>query len=192
LGLAVTAILVAAGWAAPNMAAAAEAGHQAQATQVRPTGWSPGKPRPPVEARLLQAHGLDSGVPARLVLQLRGGPGIEILDLQVEGGEGLSVVSLAPIPGAAAPGLPAEPQAAGEVAQWQIAATPTLGGTRHLSGLVSFSVNGVRQAAPFSLPVQVGGSGTPPVAPRQKPMGSLVTTPDGELIDSMPAETSVR
>jgi hypothetical protein len=192
LELMVAAALVAGAWTSSTLAAAAETGRQAQTAKTVPTGRSPGKPRPPVEARLLQAQGLESGVPGSLVLQLRGRPGIEILDLQVEGDDGLSVVSVTPSRGTALSGLSAALQASGEVTQWQIAATPTLGGNRNLSGLVTFSVNGVRQAAPFNVAVQVGGSEGAPVAPRQKPTGSLVTTPSGELIDSMPAETTVR
>ena len=153
-------------------------------------GMSPGKPRPPVNARLVQAQALEPGVPASLVLQLRGRPGIEVLDVQVEGGEGLSVVSVGPriIQGRVAEAT----ETVGEAAEWQISATPTQGGTGQLSGRVTFRVNGVLQAAPFSVPVKVSGSRPSQAASRQKPTGSLVTTPKGELIDSMRAETTVR
>jgi hypothetical protein len=181
-------LLSGAGLADDSSAAAAP--KQAVGAPAQVHRMSPGKPRPPVEARLVQAQGLEPGVPANLLLQLQGRPGIEILDVQVEGGDGLSVVNVVPmhLVGTAAE----KSQAAGARSQWQVSATPTEGGTGQLSGLVTFRVNGVLQAAQFNLPVQVGGFKPPPRKPSQKPMGSLVTAPGGELIDSMPAETTVR
>jgi len=71
-------------------------------------------------------------------------------------------------------------------------ATPTSGGTRRLSGLVTFSVGGVAQAVPFNLMVEAGGPVTVPQAPSRKPEREPVRDASGELIDSMPAETTVR
>jgi len=192
LGWVLAAVLAPCSVAAPVLAASPEVGRDAEGVTALPTGRSPGKPRPPVDARLIEPQGLERGVPGSLVLQLQVRAGVEVLDVRVEGDDGLSVVNVAPSRATAAQGPLAASKAAGEVHRWQITATPTLGGTRNLSGLVTFSINGVRQAAPFNLPVQVGGFEGPPVVPSQKPMGSLVTTPDGELIDSMPAETTVR
>ena len=181
-------LLPASGLADDSSAAAATGQSLGAPAQVH--RMSPGKPRPPVNARLVQAQALEPGVPASVVLQLQGRPGIEVLDVQVEGGEGLSVVSVGPriIQGRVAEAT----ETAGEAAEWQISATPTQGGTGQLSGRVTFRVNGVLQAAPFSVPVKVSGSRPSQAAPRQKPTGSLVTTPEGELIDSMKAETTVR
>jgi hypothetical protein len=52
-------------------------------------------------------------------------------------------------------------------------------------------VNGVSQGVPFRLPVEVGGPVT--VAPIQaKPERLPARDAAGELIDSMPAETTIR
>jgi hypothetical protein len=142
-----------------------------------------GKPRPPVTVTLATGASLESGVPGQLTLQVRSGAPLEAVRLTVNGDEGLTVVGFKQVPATEAAGR--------QAARFEIAATPTSGGTRYVSGLLSFRINGVAQAVPFKLPVQVGGPVT--VAPvAQKPERPPARDSKGELIDSMPAETTVR
>jgi len=148
-----------------------------------------GKVRPPVEVNLAPGTKLQSGVPAQLVLQVRAAAGIERIELAVEGDEGLEVVSASrELRAGEGNGSPS----VGEAARFEISATPTSGGTRHLSGLVTFSVNGVPQAAPFNLRVEVAGPVTVPSQTVQKPARPAARDTTGELVDSMSAETIVR
>lgn len=156
-----------------------------------------GKPRPPIDVTLAPGTRLESGVPGTLVLEVRSAAGIENIELTLQGDEGLEVLG----PARAMPALSAEAsaslqaggaQAAGELARFEITATPTSGGTRRLSGLVTFSVGGVAQAVPFNLAVEAGGPVTVPQARSRKPEREPVRDAGGELIDSMSAETTVR
>jgi len=148
-----------------------------------------GKPRPPVEVGLAPGIRLESGVPGQLSLWVRATSGIEGIGLEVEGDGGLAVVSASrEVPGTGGTRY----QTVGEAARFEILATPMLGGTRYVSGLLSFTVNGVPQAVPFRLPVQVGGPVTVPAVRSTKPDREPVQDSTGELIDSMSAETTVR
>lgn len=147
-----------------------------------------GKPRPPVQVFLAPGPALESGVPGQLALQVRSGAAIGAVELVVEGDDGLAVVNVREM----IPGMEnARIAPADGVASFEIAATPTSGGTRYLSGFLSFEVNGVRQGLPFRIPVQVAGvvTAAPVVA---KPDRLPVRDAAGELIDSMQAETTVR
>lgn len=142
-----------------------------------------GKPRPPVTVTLAKGADLESGVPGQLILRVRSGAPLEAVRLTVNGDEGLTVVGFKELPGTEG--------ARHQAASFEIAATPSSGGTRYVSGLLSFQINGVAQAVPFKLPVQVGGPVT--VAPvAEKPERLPARDAKGELIDSMPAETTVR
>ena len=146
-----------------------------------------GKPRPPVDVALVSGAALQSGVPGRLRLQVRSRLPLDSVRLVVEGDEGLAVVGFEEVPGTES----AWHQAAGEAAGFEISVTPVCGGTRYLSGFLSFGVAGMSQGVPFRLPVEVGGPVT--VAPVQARVERLpVRDASGELIDSMPAETTVR
>jgi len=143
-----------------------------------------GKLRPPVDVRLVPVGQLEAGVPARLALQVRSAAQIEVLDLAVEGDEGLAVISSTEeVPGTGY-------QTDGEAARFEISAVPMSGGTRHLSGLLRYTVNGVAQAVPFSLRVEVVGPVTEPPRAILKPTRPAVRDTTGELVDSMPAETT--
>ena len=142
-----------------------------------------GKPRPPVTVTLATGASLESGVPGQLTLRVRSGAPLEAVRLTVNGDEGLTVIGFKQVP--------ATEGARHQAARFEIAATPTSGGTRYVSGLLSFQINGVDQAVPFKLPVQVGGPVT--VSPVSEKLERLPTRDaKGELIDSMPAETTVR
>ncbi|HET6593555.1 MAG TPA: hypothetical protein VFG48_11610, partial [Xanthomonadales bacterium] len=146
-----------------------------------------GKPRPPVDVALVPGAALQSGVPGRLRLQVRSRLSLDSVRLVVEGDEGLAVVGYQEVPGTEG----AWHQSAGEAASFEISATPMSGGTRYLSGFLSFGVAGMSQGVPFRLPVEVGGPVT--VAPVQGRVERLPARgASGELIDSMPAETTVR
>jgi hypothetical protein len=148
-----------------------------------------GKPRPPVEVLLAPGAQLESGVPGQLTLRVRTPLGIEGIDLAVEGDEGLAVISATgEVPGTGGTWY----QSDGEAARFEISATPMSGGTRYVSGLLSFTVNGVPQAVPFRVPVEVGGPVTVPAVPLRKPDREPVKDATGELVDSMSAETMVR
>lgn len=150
---------------------------------------SVGKLRPPVEVRLVPAGQLEAGVPARLALQVRSAGQIGEVELAVEGDEGLAVVSvIQEVPGTGGTRYQTE----GEAARFEISAVPMSGGTRQLSGLVRFTVNGVAQAAPFRLAVEVGGPVTVPEPRLRKPDREPARDASGELIDSMRAETTIR
>lgn len=171
---------------APGSARAAEPGNALEATPGRR---SPGKPRPPVEVSLLPGMELQAGVPAQLALQIRSAEQIEVTDLVVEGDDGLEVVSARrEVPGTTGTRY----QTGGEAARFEISAVPMSGGTRQLSGLLRFNVNGVSQAVPFRLPIEVGGPVTVPTARAQKPVREPLRDTAGGLIDSIPAETTVR
>lgn len=148
-----------------------------------------GKPRPPVQVTVLPGASLESGVPGRLMLLVRSRLPLQDIALVAEGDAGLSLVGLPRAVTAAA--VDGRTPVAGERARFEISATPVSGGTRYLSGLVTYRINGVIQAAPFSLPLVVGGAVTVPVAPR-KPGREPIRDAAGELVDSMPAETTVR
>lgn len=187
LGTAVVAVLALTGCGDGSAGSTAVSAKVAQPPAARP---SIGKPRPPVQVLLVEGPSLEAGVPGELTLQVRSRVALEAVDLVVEGDEGLALVTVTALPvtvtSDASRRLPA-----GEAARFEIATTPTSGGTRHLSGLLSFEVNGVRQGVPFSLPVRVSGPVTlAPVA--AKPERTPVRDSTGELIDSMPAETTVR
>jgi len=146
-----------------------------------------GKPRPPVDVALVPGAALQSGVPGRLRLQVRSRLSLDSVRLVVEGDEGLAVVACEEVPGTEG----AWRQSAGEAASFEISVTPMSGGTRYLSGFLSFEVAGMSQGVPFRLPVEVGGPAT--VAPVQAGVERLpVRDAGGELIDSMSAETTVR
>ena len=164
-----------------------------------------GKPRPPVDIALVPGAVLQSGVPGRLRLQVRSRVPLDSVRLVVEGDEGLAVVGYEEVPGtyggkevpgtAGAKEVPgtegARHQSAGEAASYEISATPFSGGTRYLSGFLSFEMAGMSQGVPFRLPVKVGGPVT--VVPVQaRPARLPARDATGELIDSMPAETMVR
>lgn len=169
--------------------AVATAAAPGKAFQTHTGRRSPGKPRPPVEVSLLPGSELEAGVPARLALQIRSAERIQVTDLAVEGDEGLAVVSARrEVPGIGGTGY----QSDGEGVRFEIAAVPMSGGTRQLSGLLRFTVNGVEQAAPFRLAVEVGGPVAVPVLRLRKPDREPVLDANGELLDSMPAETTVR
>jgi hypothetical protein len=143
-----------------------------------------GKPRPPVSVTLVPGASLESGVPGQLTLQVHSGAPLEAVRLTVRGDEGLTVVGFREAAGSSS----ASRQ---DSRSFEVSATPTSGGTRYVSGLLSFTINGVEQAVPFKLPVQVGGPVTvTPVS--AKPERLPVRDSTGELIDSMPAETTVR
>jgi hypothetical protein len=150
-----------------------------------------GKPRPPVDVSMEPGATLESGVPGRLRLQVRSRVPLDSVRLVAEGDEGLVVVGYEEVP-AEVPGTEgARHQSAREAARFEISATPMSGGTRYLSGFLSFEVNGVSQGVPFRLPVEVGGPVT--VAPLQaKPERLPARDATGELIDSMLAETRIR
>ena len=151
-----------------------------------------GKPQPPVAVTLAPGADLESGVPGQLSLQIRTGAPLEALRLTIEGDEGLTVVGFQEVPGApSAQELPGTEGAWHRAASFQVSATPTSGGTRYVSGLLSFRINGVDQAVPFKLPVRVGGPVTVPKI-QAKPERLPVKDSKGEFIDSMPAETTVR
>lgn len=152
-----------------------------------PAGARPfiGKPRPPVEVVLEAGDSLESGVPARLTLAVRVAPGIEVTELALEGSPGMTVVQTRRMADGA-------PQAAVEGPRFEISATPMAGGAQYLAGLVRFQVNGVPQAAPFRVPLQVGGPAGPVVRGAGKPEAAPVRDAAGEFIVSMPAETTVR
>ena len=142
-----------------------------------------GKPRPPVTVTLAKGADLESGVPGQLTLRVRSGAPLEAVRLTVNGDEGLTVVGFKQVP--------ATNNAGRQAASFEIAATPSSGGTRYVSRLLSFRINGVAQAVPFKLPVQVGGPVTvAPVAEKAERLPARDSK--GELIDSMPAETTVR
>jgi hypothetical protein len=151
-----------------------------------------GKPRPPVTVTLAPGASLESGVPGQLTLQVRSGAPLEAVRLVVEGDEGLTVVGFRELPSASnSQEVPGTFGAWHRTTSFEVSATPTSGGTRYVSGLLSFQVNGVDQAVPFTLPVQVGGpvTVTPVSAKPERPPTQDAT---GELVDSMPAETTVR
>ena len=146
-----------------------------------------GKPRPPVDIALVPGAALQSGVPGRLRLQVRSRVPLDSVRLLIEGDEGLTVVGYEEVPGTEG----AWHQAAGEAASYEISATPFSEGTRYLSGFLSFEVAGMSQGVPFRLPVKVGGPVT--VVPVQaRPERAPARDAIGELIDSMPAETTIR
>lgn len=176
-------LLAGCGRAAPELAAGQ--GPPALAAGSRPYI---GKPRPPVEVRLLPGSNLESGVPGRLTLQLRSGAAIEVLAVTVEGDAGLVVTGVSRPP---AVNRAAGPMGAGEAATFDIDATAMSGGRRRIAGLLVFQVNGVQQGLPFSLPVEVGGPVTLPAVAR-KPGRPVVRDATGELVDSMQAETFVK
>jgi len=151
-----------------------------------------GKPRPPVSVSLAPGAPLESGVPGRLTLQVRSGAPLEAVRLKVEGDEGLTVVGFEEVP--STPGsteLAATLGAERQIPRFDVQATPTSGGTRYISGLLSFRINGVDQATAFRLPIPVGGPVT--VGPvSAKPQRPPTWDAAGELIDSMPAETTVK
>jgi hypothetical protein len=150
---------------------------------------SAGKLQPPVEVSLVPVRPLQAGVPAQLALQVRSAEQIEGIELAVEGDEGLEVVSATrEVPGTRVTGY----QADGEATRFEISTVPMSGGTRQLSGLVRFTVNGVAQAAPFRLAVEVGGPVTVPALRSQKPDREPSQDATGDLIDSMKAETTIR
>ena len=150
---------------------------------------SPGKLRPPVDVSLMPSSQLEAGVPARLTLQVDSAAGVEGVELAVEGDEGLAVVSAS----REGPGTGGTRyQNDGEAARFEISAVPMSGGTRHISGLVRFTVNGVAQAAPFRLSLDVGGPVTVPALRSRKPDREPARDATGEIIDSMLAETTVR
>jgi hypothetical protein len=149
----------------------------------------PGKPRPPVEVTLVPGASLESGVPGLLVLQVRSTAPLEGLGLDVTGDAGLTVVG--PPRAVAAPSIEAPAATEGARARFEVSITPTSGGSRHISGLATYRVDGVMQAAPFNLTLDVGGPVTVPATSR-KPERVPVRDSTGELVDSMPAETTVR
>jgi hypothetical protein len=184
--LSATVVLVAGCGAAPSTQAVGQAG---AAERARPYI---GKPRPPVSVSLAPGATLESGVPGQLSLQVRAGAPLEAVRLTVEGDEGLLLVGLREAPAASAGGeVPGTSGAWHQAASFEVEATPTSGGTRYVSGLLSFRINGVEQAVPFRLPVQVGGPVTvEPVSAKPERLPTRDAT--GELVDSMPAETTVR
>ena len=132
---------------------------EAKATGETRTRPYVGKPRPPVDVVLMPGSLLESGVPGRLRLQVRSRVPLDSVRLVVEGDEGLAVVAYEEVPGTEG----AWHQSAGEAASFEISATPMSGGTRYLSGFLSFEVAGMSQGVPFRLSVEVGGPVT--VAP---------------------------
>ena len=160
-----------------------------------------GKPRPPLRVTLAPGTALAAGVPGTVSLLVRTGVPVTGLRIEVEGDAGLAVTAVGeqatlnaedgrravqPLGNASTLAL-----AVSESLTVPVMVTPTSGGTRHISGLVRFEVNGVEQGATFSVPLKVDGPVT--VAPVFSKHGrSPFRDAAGEFIDSMPAETTVR
>ena len=151
-----------------------------------------GKPRPPVTVTLAPGAALESGVPGAITLLVRTGVPISRMQIALEGDEGLAIAEVpAGTSGTRHLATDIPSLAVGDALSVPIRVVPTSGGTRFISGLLSFEVNGMPQGAPFSVSVRVGGPVT--VAPvTSKPQRPAFRDASGELIDSMPAETTVR
>jgi hypothetical protein len=195
-GVICAALAAASALATPAGPSALAAGSQAaSAVQSRGSGTSghfrayAGKPRPPVEVRLVAGESLASGVPGRLMLRVRSAIPLEDLRLDVEGDAGLALTG-APRQSDADPRDSRLPGVA-ESIRFEVPATPTSGGTRHVSGRVSYRIGGVAQAVPFNVAIEVAGPDTLAAVAR-KPAKVMVPDAAGELIDSMPAETTIR
>lgn len=151
-----------------------------------------GKPRPPVDVILGSDVPLESGVPARLVLTVRAAPGIEITELNLDGGPGLTVVQTRRMDTAAIALNDEVSRQVGQAIRFEVSATPMAGGAQYLAGLVRFRVGDVWQAVPFRISLQVGGPAGPTRTGSAKPEAAPVLDAVGELIVSMPAETTIR
>ena len=188
-GVVVAALVMAGLTQGAARSATAAAPAQAKALEEPAGRRSPGKLRPPVEVSLTSGNQLEAGVPARLTLQVDSAAGVEGVELAVEGDEGLAIISASrEVPGTGGTRY----QNDGEATRFEISAVPMSGGARQLSGLVRFTVNGVAQAAPFRLALDVGGPVTVPALRSRKPDREPVQDATGELVDSIEAETNVR
>ena len=164
----------------------ATAAVQAEAGEGRVTDAakaSPGKPRAPVEAGIVGQPALQSGVPGKVTLEVRPGVAVDALTVLVEGGASLTVVGQV--------NFRSGPLAAGEPVRFEIAVTPTSGGTGRLLALLTLETGQQKQARPVSLSLQVGGPVTAQ-AVAEKTAAPVVTDAAGEIVHSMPAETTVR
>ncbi len=142
-----------------------------------------GKPRAPIQARLVSVPSLHAGVPAQLVLEVTAGMAVDSLEVTLEGDAGLSVISARSHRLAAL--------RAGESRRMRLDLTPSSGGERRLTALLTAEVAGQRYSRPISLPLPVAGPVT--VQPQAaKPGPEPVRDATGTLVYSMEAETTVR
>lgn len=143
---------------------------------------SPGKPRAPVEASIAGTPALQSGVPGTVMLEVRPGVAVDGLTVEVAGDAALAVVGQEL--------FRFGPLAAGEPVRIEVSVTPTSGGIGRLTALLTLETGGQRQARPVTLALEIGGPVTLQV-PAEKPAVPPVRDATGEIVHSMPAETTV-
>ncbi len=143
---------------------------------------SPGKPRAPVEAGVVGRPVLQSGVPGKVTLEVRPGVAVDGLSVQVAGDAALTVVGQGQ--------FTFGPLAAAEAVRIEVSVTPTSGGIGRLSALLTLDKGGQQQARPVTLTFEIGGPVTLQ-APAEKPVAAPVQDSTGELVHSIPAETTV-
>ncbi len=122
---------------------------QAQVDPAPGVSASPGKPRAPVEASIAGTPALQSGVPGKVMLEVRPGVAVDGLTVEVAGDAALTVVGQEL--------FRFGPLAAGEPVRIEISVTPTSGGIGRLTALLTLETGGQRQARPVTLALEIGG-----------------------------------
>jgi len=143
---------------------------------------SVGKPHAPVEASVVGAPALQSGVPGKVLIEVRPGVAVDGLTVEVAGDAALAVVGQELFRFGAL--------AAAQPVRIEVTVTPTSGGIGRLLALLTLETGGQRQVRPVALTFDVGGPAILQV-PAEKPVVPPVKDATGELIHSMPAETTV-